>query len=60
MVVKYTATWCGPCKMMAPLFSQLSAEHTDVRFYTVNIENEAVAATVSENGVVGEPAPSFL
>ena len=35
MVVDFTATWCGPCRMIKPKFEEMSNEFTDVRFYKV-------------------------
>lgn len=29
LVVDCTATWCGPCKLVAPLMDQLAAEYGD-------------------------------
>jgi thioredoxin 1 len=29
LVVDCTATWCGPCKLVAPLMDQLAAEYVD-------------------------------
>jgi thioredoxin 1 len=29
LVVDCTATWCGPCKLVAPLIDQLAAEYAD-------------------------------
>ena len=28
-VCDFTATWCGPCKMIAPMMEQLAKEHGD-------------------------------
>jgi thioredoxin 1 len=27
LVVDYTATWCGPCKLVAPLIDRLATEY---------------------------------
>lgn len=36
-VVKYSASWCGPCKSIAPFVHELSEKYTQVKFYEVDI-----------------------
>ncbi|MEW6589737.1 MAG: thioredoxin TrxC [Pseudomonadota bacterium] len=41
VLVDFWAGWCGPCKMMAPVFQQVAAEMaTRVRFAKVDTEAE--------------------
>ena len=38
VVVDFFATWCGPCKMLAPVFESVSGEVSDAKFVKVDID----------------------
>lgn len=40
IAVDFWAVWCGPCKMLAPIFEQLSDEMTNVKFCKVNVDEQ--------------------
>jgi len=46
VVVDFTATWCGPCQRIAPIFQQMDQEYAgDVVFVKVDVdENEETSA----------------
>lgn len=40
VVVDFNADWCGPCRMLKPILEKLSEERKDVKFVSVNIDDE--------------------
>ena len=37
-VKRFTATWCGPCKVLAPVFAELESEIPGVSFETIDVD----------------------
>lgn len=45
LVVEFWADWCGPCKMMKPIFEKVaSTNESEVKMYTLNIDNNREVA----------------
>ncbi|MBF2077064.1 MAG: thioredoxin family protein [Synechococcales cyanobacterium T60_A2020_003] len=58
-VVDCTATWCGPCKLIAPLIDQLSDEYGD-RAKVFKLDLDTNKEIAKRYGVRSIPAVMFL
>lgn len=54
-LIDFSASWCGPCKMLEPVLEQLSddEELNRVKIYAVDVDNSTLAST--QFGVRGVP-----
>lgn len=60
VVVDYSTTWCGPCKVIAPLFEELSEKYTDVVFVKVMGDaNSDSTQLMQREGIRAVPAFHF-
>ena len=39
-VKKFSAVWCGPCRMLAPMFEQVKAGYSNVKFENIDIDED--------------------
>lgn len=52
-VVDFFAQWCGPCKMIKPLFEQMSTEYESIYFLQVDVDD--VPAVAEACGITAMP-----
>lgn len=58
-IVDFYADWCGPCKMLAPIFEDLSKEYAGkIDFYKLDTEKEQQIAGMF--GIRSIPTIMFL
>ena len=47
-VIDFSATWCNPCKMLAPVLEEVSEELSDVDFFNMDVDdNQDIAQQYS-------------
>ncbi|MBU6428706.1 MAG: thioredoxin [Cyanobacteria bacterium REEB65] len=54
VLVDFWATWCGPCKMIAPILDEMASEHAD-KLKVVKLDIDENASTAQKYGVMSIP-----
>ncbi len=56
-LVKYAASWCGPCRVLSPILEEVVKNYTDINVGEVNIETHNDLAF--RDGIRGVPTIVF-
>lgn len=46
VLIDFFATWCGPCKMLAPVIEQISNENDDIMVVKIDVDKNAELAVL--------------
>lgn len=53
VLVDFFATWCGPCKMFAPIFGEFAEEHPELE--CVKIDVDVLGDVARKYGIMSIP-----
>jgi len=57
-IVKFGATWCGPCKKMDPIIDEIAKENPSVKVTYIDIDSETILPV--KYGVMSVPTMLFF
>lgn len=58
-IIDFYATWCGPCKILAPVLDEIAAEYKGrIDVYKINVEEEEELAALF--GIRSVPSILFI
>ena len=58
VVVDFWASWCGPCKMLAPVIDEIASERDDIAVGKINVDEQMGLAI--KYGVSGVPTVALF
>ncbi len=53
VLVDFFATWCGPCKMLAPTLEEIDQENEDIKVFSIDVDQNQQLAM--QYGIMSVP-----
>lgn len=47
VIANFSATWCGPCRILAPFYCELSEKHPSLMFLLIDVDELTVSIETS-------------
>lgn len=58
VILDFWASWCGPCRMIAPILEEISEEREDIKVCKLNVDEEQELAI--QYGIMSIPTLMFF